>query len=649
MKLLIVTFLVLSPSFVLACANKIDPSKVILFVDTNNSELEIATTEKAACARGERIVVVPKNHKEFSKYTIPMEAANRKLERCLSKPGQSCDAVKVEAQKASKAFLDFSSKQPNIDKGVKEALEEVKQSKGRLQNFTISGHDGGGSFGGNKGSFSRQELSQIMRDYQDINDVTSLLLLGCYTGTQFEVMEWKNIFPKTKLIGGYDGSAPLADRPQGHQYIADILMKEKQLSKQADEKKLQAFVNANIKGLNNLNAAMYVQCSDGSSVQEYYYGSKKSRTFKPLDIKECLEKKKELQDVHERFSKYLSGELEPPKDTQNGELRALYNKARTYEHCGEITGIFIDVNAVFNLLFYEGVKQSFGEFYKSDLAEAEKILEKLTLEEIEKNVQNELERQEKSIQEQKDLIALLENNPEEYFAGKAKELKKLQDEKDKLFKDPAYAAVRNLIVQHGTMPMNMPALPDAEFEKYIKLLNATSMYESKKSEIEWEREKPREAARSKEMTVKSMEHQLLNNRGNLEFIKSSNPKVWVPTSENLKKYSRKELMENLHNMHKIMSIGGAAGDSKKAMGWASYATSGHLQMFQNPFSWHEYTGKKVEAPPYPMPLKDFKQESEGMYNVGFGYFSSSSSGMSYGGGIVGGSGGGQPVLEQPQQ
>jgi hypothetical protein len=150
----------------------------------------------------------------------------------------NCQAAMKELTNVHKAFTSFQSSQVDYKTQIHEALKEIKDSQGKLQNVSISGHDGGGEFSGFKSNINRNELQNIMSKYKDINEVSSLLLLGCYTGTQKEVIEWKSIFPKAKVIAGHDGSAPLADRPQGHQYIADILTKEKQLSKQAEEKKI---------------------------------------------------------------------------------------------------------------------------------------------------------------------------------------------------------------------------------------------------------------------------------------------------------------------------------------------------------------------------------------------------------------------------
>jgi hypothetical protein len=651
MKKLILFLLIFSPEFAKACAKKIDASKVMLFVDTNNSELEIATTEKAACARGERLVVVPKNFKDYAKFTTPVEVANKKLAKlkCFNNPSPDCTAAQGELNIAQSRLNEFKYAQKSTSEGVKEALAGIKASKGKLQNLSISGHDGGGNFGGVKGSYNRRELAETMKEYADINEVKSLMLLGCYTGTQHEVLEWRNIFPQVKVIGGYDGSAPLADRPQGHQYISDILTKEKQLTAQADQKKLQAYVDANLKGLGSLNGALFLQCSDGSTTHDYYYGSKKSRKIENFDMKECLEKKQELISLAEELNKYLSGELEPPTDTQNGALRGIYNKARALEHCVELTGINVNTNAAFNLLFYAGVKESFGKFYKDDLKEAEEIIESITLEEMEKNFANNQSKAEKLIAEYDQVTGLLKSNPEEYFAKQEKEMQDLKAKFDALLKDPKNADLKSYFEGATSgggygmgMALNLPT--EADRKRFQTVSEAFYKYSDVKETNQREKAAPDRTVQMREQAT-AYRTAVLRNQAIAfwdlkENLKDPKNKIWSLTSENLKKYSRKELLANIHRMNGYMTAGVLTTKQAGTLAWLNSVQMNHIQSFyDNPFSWHEFTGH-VEKPRYVQKLKDYQNGiGAGGYGGGFGGGEGGHSGGSQGG-IVGGMSGG---------
>ena len=629
------------------CNKKIDPSKVMLFVDTNNSELEIETSRKAACERGEHLMVVPKNYKEYGKYTGPFNEATKRLERCTKKKSGSCTNEINALQEATAKMNKFVDSQPSFDKGIREALDEIKSKNGKLQVFTISGHDGGGSFGGNKGGFGRQELQDVMSDYKDINETSSVLLLGCYTGVQKEIYAWKNIFPKAKIIAGYDGSAPLADRPQGHQYLSDILLKEKQLLSQSDEKKLVNYTKSNFQALNQLHAAMYLNCADDN---EFYYGNDGSRkTFKRMNMKECQEKKHEVEAIAQEFQKYDSGELEPPLNTQ-GALRQLYNKARRLEHCVEQLQVDLDVNAVFNLLFYQGVKENFASYYKDDLEEAEDIFKDINLQSMTEAMDQSIKNSEDYLEVQKAALEKAEKDPESLVAESQKSADEAKAELDKLLNDPAYSHLKNMVDANGNYIGQSLNPSPADQEKLTKLMGATSLYFYKNQNARYTRENLNQVINQMKESVQFSEASLDRQRLSQQSIKDSVAKngvpIWIPNKENLTKKTRKEMLQNIHNMNSLLSAHTLSDKQKKVVQWLNAVQTNHLQHFQNPFSWHEYTGQ-VEAPAYPIRLSNFTNPGNGMYSSGLSGFMTvpnmglqlSGEGLYYqGGGFTGGFG-----------
>lgn len=604
------------------CKKKVDPKKVILFIDTNDSELEIATSEKAACERGERLVVVPKNYKEYNKYIEASESARKKYDSCRKSNATCADQLK-EYSDARAATMVFAYKQREISVQTREAMEEIKKAGGKLQNVTISGHDGGGRFGGHKGGFSRSLFASLIKDFPEINEVKSVLLLGCYTGVPKEVIEWKHIFPEIKIIAGYDGSAPLSDKPAGHQYITDILLKEKQLLQNADQKKLQSYAKQSIQGLTQMNAAMYLECNDGTKEAEFYYGSEnKGKDFRPFDIKECEGKRDEIKQLNETIQKYQSGELEPPKDTANGELRKIYNQARRIEHCGEITEMPLNLNAVFNLLFYEGVKKNYANYYKEDIAEVDKILGNMKIEDLEKGFKEEMDKQDKNLNQLKEQIAKLGKDPEGAIADEKKVLDAAKAEWNKALNDPKFAEVKNYIDPETgeyryTQNLNRNLVPLLQ-----ELTKASTKYTGARYSYDSIKTSPERVKEFKEQMLEATEKLIRSQHVAFEDLKQklSSPenKVWAPTAENLNKKTRAETLKNLHNAHGILSIVGTPAKQKQALTWLLKSGGQHLGEFQNPFSWHEYTGQ-TEAPQEPMRLSNFQSGSESRSGGGFGY------------------------------
>ncbi|MCM2351578.1 MAG: hypothetical protein NDI69_16260 [Bacteriovoracaceae bacterium] len=640
MKKLIFSFTLLSLSPLLAQANcnkKIDPSKVMLFVDTNNSELEIITSQKAACERGERLVVVPKNYKDYKKYTDKLIETEKRIRKCLNtKAADACKEEDKHYSNANSELAAFKQSQPSIRTGISEAMAEIKATNGKLQVFTVSGHDGGGSFGGNKGDFSRYELAEIMKEHQDINETTSILLLGCYTGVQNEIYAWKSIFPSARMIAGYDGSAPLADRPQGHQYITDLLLKEKELLKNSDEKKLMSFAQNNIKSLNQLHAAMYVNCEDDT---EFYYGSDGTKkNFKAFNTKECLEKKDEIKALAKEVDKYQLGILEPPLNTQ-AELRQLYNKARRYEHCLQLTETELNVSNLFNLLFYQGVKESFASYYKDDLSKAESILADLDGEVILQSLTQSLDKQQQEVDKIKAELELMEKSPETYLAQEKKKLEELQMQKDQMLKDPAFASVKNMIDPVSGELIGTKEPTPEQFEKLTAIVKVINNLNDQAHQFVWKKNNLPEAVKYQQGNLAFAEQQLNTQLITVQTVKESlagkQSPVWVPTFENLDKKSRAETLKNINNMHGLLSVQGLPEKQQKALRWLSQVQSNHLVAFQNPFSWHEFTGR-AEAPMFPVRLDG----GQNPMSFGSGYFTPIP-GMGLGGGIMGGSYGGQ--------
>lgn len=588
------------------CNKNIDPKQIMLFVDTNNSDLEIATTVKAACERGQRLVIVPKNYKDYTKYTSAVEDTRKKYESC-EKTKNKCSVEMKRYSDAIEASKKFVGSQRNINDQVQSSLEEIKNSGAKLQNITISGHDGGGIFSGHKGEFSREDFAKLLKNFPEINEVKSLLLLGCYTGVPKEVIEWKHIFPNIKIIAGYDGSAPLSDRPHGHQYISDILLKENLLLKNADQKKLQNFTKQNIRGLTLMNASMYLECNDGTKEGEFYYGSlKEGKSFRSFDIKECEGKKEEVEYLATKISMYSMGEMEPPKDSANGDLRKLYNQARQLQHCGEILDIEMDMNTLFNLLFYEGVKKNYANFYKEDLDEAKKIFETLKIEDVEVGLRGELENQKKAADALRDEIQKIQKDPGSAIAAEQKILEGIKNKRDRLFNDPAYAQVKNYIDPESgdfSAPENLsPAL----IPKAQDLMTIVSEYSEAKANLEALQANPSAILEMRkqelQITEKNIETQNLAFEKIKENINKPEKRIWVPNSENLSKKTRAETLVNINNIHEMLTLPGLPDDLRKALAWTARSSANHLAYFQNPFSWHDYTGR-TEVPAEAVRLK----------------------------------------------
>ncbi|MFY7993938.1 MAG: hypothetical protein ACOVP4_11640 [Bacteriovoracaceae bacterium] len=665
---IILSSLILSSSVWAQCANKIDNSKVMLFVDSNESGPEILTAQKAACQRGQKLVVIPQNYKDYEVYRLKQEKLMAASLTCSQKnPNNFESACKSHMDALHDSFTEvqnFKQKQKSYDTQIIEEMDKLKKINGTLESFTISGHDGGGQFGGSnsgKQNYSKQQVAEIMRSYPEVNKVKSLMLLGCYTGVQQEMFDWQTIFPDVRLIGGYDGSAPLSIRPQGHDYLYDLLTKEKTLTTIADEKKLELMVKGNIKSINQLNAAILLkpQCENIHAEKSYYYSKQgNEKVFRPINIDECLAVKNELLLLKQRLDKYDSGEIEPPLDTVEGELRQIYNQSRTHEHCAEMIGPILDSNKVFGLLFYDGEKKNFAHYFDEQMREAEKIIENLTSEKIIKSTEEHFKLQEDFINRDKDDLKLLETDPAKYVAQKEKELETDKTDYERLTQDPRMKTILEMfpylkswdedLGSGSSSVISNQIMSEEDNKLYIEITNKRYAIIGKQFDIENFKQAPSQMIEMKKSILQQSESDLSATKFLVKKITSSPDylrNIWIPTKKNLEGKSRKETLENLHKMHQVLSTPGLPVKERAALSWTAERIGTHLQGLMNPFSWHEFTGV-TESPPFNYKLSDAIKDIQpvgfvggGGMSGGYGYggYGGMSGGYGYGGGgYVGG-------------
>lgn len=378
MKKFFILFVAFSTAHAFGCDRPVDNSKVVFFVDTNYSDLEIDTARRAACNRGERLVVAPRNYRDHTRFLRPLAELEERANRCWdndSAPG--CSTTMARYEQLENEYATFRQSQPSVMDSVRQELNELKRSGAKIQNFTISGHDGGGGFGGHKGNFGRHDLSQMIGEYPEQDQVKSVMLLGCYTGVQEEILAWKSIFPDVRMIAGYDGSAPLSTRPLGHQYLEDLLRREPALISQASAARAQAYATANVRGLASMNTALYLnlQCEE-----EIYYSSGEGRRFarfSPSDEARCSAQMQEIYQIYQVYETYNSGQVEPPAVDAGSPLNIAYRNARQASHCMEVLGLPVNAEVLLGLRFINAYEENFARYFADDLTRVAALLRDL--------------------------------------------------------------------------------------------------------------------------------------------------------------------------------------------------------------------------------------------------------------------------------
>lgn len=585
MKLLLIltVFLVSLTSYAQCTGARVDDKKVMLFMDMNNSALEIAAAQRAACARGQKLLVLPKNHREYNVLTNKVQNDMKAYERCLGGNG-NCEAQIATYTASYQQLETFKASLPDASEQLRTEMAALKSSGSKLVNFTISGHDGGGTYSGHKGEIDRADMLEIMGEFPEVNDVRSVMLLGCYTTVPNEVIHWKSIFPKGKLIAGYDGVAPASDKVTGHNYLEDLLRKEPQILAQADQARLNNYLKQSIRGLSIMNTGIYVEL-DCEGPDKLFYGlDDTSRRMRSLDIKECDGKEDLVRQIGEDITRYYTGASEPPADTRNGELRRIYNQGRRYEHCGAHLDMEYSMSQAFNMLFYDGLKKNFAAYYRDDLARAGEIIGEITAEELSAPYLKQIQETDALIKIQDDLAALA--GTPEYAAYLNRKIAEGETRK------AALASELGDLINGEKKPQTI-----AEAEKlaeYQSLIQYEGIYKAYAQATD-------PAADVKQLHEDSSkmykEHQSKLRLSIAQLTaKPENYKVWIPNAQNLSTKTRKETLENLHRINTLTLMPGLSPRKMMALKWLHQVSEFHLQTMENPFSWHEYTGRIPERP-----------------------------------------------------
>lgn len=229
----------------------------ILFLDLNDAKMEIDAARKAAAARGEQLIVIPKE---------------------------------TDRTQASAASLK----------------REIARLNVPLSSVIISGHDGNGRFSGSREGRSIDMTVEEMRDAISSNpnamkDVRSVLLWGCRTTNIGSIdTHWKGIFPNVGVFAGFDGRGPSKIRDANHRYLEDFLRVDRELIQARDKNTMEKLVN----GIGGFNVTASSICTDKFMVTPTGPGSKAAARDIGAIRRDCSPQLPEMKKGLEVFNCY---------------------------------------------------------------------------------------------------------------------------------------------------------------------------------------------------------------------------------------------------------------------------------------------------------------------------------------------------------
>jgi hypothetical protein len=368
------------------CKTSVNPTKVVLFVNTNYSHGEADKAAHAACERGETFKMIPAEaiSKEFERKEVALKNAWNAFDKNCSFPlNPACH----------KKSQDLNQQTNNLDKEKKSAEVNPTKLNQLLVGFAskniavtsmvISGHDGGGNIHGALGEVNKFDIIDAMKgSYKNkpnlLAQFNSVFMWGCWTMGPSEVSIWKDNLPSLKMCSGFYDMGPLNTTEASQTVLHDLLVKEKSIVGSSEEAKVKNLISQ-VQNINQTWAAVYAEAKCGKNM--YFYRTQ-GQSFS-LDPNEdagthfvnfdksfdCHKAEEDLKNVRAEFQKYFSGAVPVPADTRTSPLRQIYAFVRSHSHCIKANDL-LNGDRILMMVFQKAVNENFAKVFQKELASA---------------------------------------------------------------------------------------------------------------------------------------------------------------------------------------------------------------------------------------------------------------------------------------
>jgi hypothetical protein len=352
--------------------------KVSVFIQLNPAYVEIEAAAKAACTRGETLILVPKmslqEAKKLSKLYYGKRKIQDKIYECRDLACQ--DRIRNKFKKVEQEYKELHTK--IVPKRMITAKEieillkkEIMDKDLDLTAFTLSGHHTS-SYYGEFGNIEDHNLMNMFKNLKKeepffFNNMHSFNSFGCYTTTSNWIDFINKTFTQVPFIyAGYQGSGAAGDKIAAHNYLASLFKDYDKLIHAQTKQDLCKKISE-LDSFRYLNAGVYVSGCNQSMVSTKNYHLNESGKMvtdsKCATVEEVLTCPKDtLKKILETFKFFKEGRFRIPTDTQNGNLRSLYSQVKQHIACFKANEIKPD--DVLLMLFFKNVKTNFQNIHK---------------------------------------------------------------------------------------------------------------------------------------------------------------------------------------------------------------------------------------------------------------------------------------------
>lgn len=362
----------------------------ILFLNLNNSYKEIEVVEAHAKQVGEELVIFPNLSKDDAE---KLKSTSKRIEKnqkeytekscsrfaiCRKAPSAECDSLSKGIKSDAQSLSEFQKRGNPAE--LKRVVKYLADNKAAISTIVVSGHSGGDGSSGVTGALRMADVADAFRGHRELAEgVKALNLWGCYSGTPKIMGDWKNIFPNTALMAGFDGIAPANDKLANFSYLDGSLKRQSELISANTEATLKDSLDK-IEGVKLLN---YSMCNNNLCLTN---SGKKEGMDAPADMEGCERTfPKKALEAYLCYYEANEGCRDVPKDTKNSELRSLYTWMKRNQKC--LTPKFkqkvnlwtSQPDRILNLLHYRNIVENFERKYRVELAQYNSLLKKMGL------------------------------------------------------------------------------------------------------------------------------------------------------------------------------------------------------------------------------------------------------------------------------
>jgi hypothetical protein len=322
-----------------------------VFIDMNLAASEANCASAANCKAGKQTIL------------IPTESEKAEIKAALKKASEDAagNAPAPPGPGGTPPGANTTAADQKVREVIKRAFSQLKGDPNAAKNITsviFSGHDGGGRYGGEMGSFRVEELETLIpKERRDA--ITSFRAWGCYTAV---LQQTKNrvlpLFKNLEYMGGFYQKGYLSSDARSGDFLYESISTEEKLRDAKSVSELNKAI-ASVSFLTNPSethpSAVWVRGSKMTKdcdSEGYYYtqaGLRKDKgpeaeTLRRIfarcpDNLQILRGEKTDPENPKALNKttyksILNGDVDlPPSSDSKSSLRLFYGKLRSSEHC----------------------------------------------------------------------------------------------------------------------------------------------------------------------------------------------------------------------------------------------------------------------------------------------------------------------------